>query len=748
MTPRSSRRPRGRAVHHLSLTALVLALAAGASASSLGDGKSAPRKAAAKAPAHPRFVNQPGRLELTGEMIVRPLQPAALRAKGLDPLAAAQARARAGNRLAPFVLSFYPEVDEYVVKVPPGLDENSYYTQLMATGDYQYAHPNYICFPCEEPNDPYFGQQWHHVNMQAAAAWSITHGDETYITAFCDTGIDVNHPDLKDHRIPGYNAPNDLAEVDGGDVTDIHGHGTHVSGCAGAIGNNGVGVAGANWNSRLMMCRVTNDPGGGASYENLFKAARWAADHGAKSISTSYTGVQSQGVETTGAYCRSKGALYLYAADNYAQDHSDFDWPDVIVVGASDQGDNRAGFSSYGLAVDVFTPGVDILSSTVGGGYAAWSGTSMATPVTNGVCALIWSINPNFTPDMVESFLEHGCDDMGAPGEDGIYGWGRTNSLNSVQLALAANGPQAPFAVDDYAQTILPDNLAIDVLANDFDVNGDPFSIVDFDTTSALGGQVYLDNNKLYYSPPDQAGDDTFTYTISDNVDGADTATVHITLIDPSNFRDPDTTGPTSPGANVDYYVTQGYNLLPDFSQLTPYLSEVVPNINYNSTDGNYAGSGRSEEVGAVYTGYIDVPTTDVYTIYTNSDDGSKLWIGDQLIVNNDGLHGMQEIGGAIGLKAGPHQFRVEFWENFGGAGLIVSLSGGGISKAPIAPDLFIHAAPCAPDLDGSGGLDLFDFLAFTNLFNAQDPAADWNADGAFDLFDFLGFVNSFNAGC
>jgi subtilisin family serine protease len=729
--------------------ALSLALGAGAAASS-SEGK-AGGKLSAKGHAAgttPRFVNIPGRLELSGQMIVRPLQPKALAAKGLDRLAAAQARAAAGNRLAPYVLKFYPEVDEYVVRLPEGVDENAYGALLMATGDYQYAHPNYICYPTEVPNDPLFGSQWHHVNMQAAAAWEITHGSDTYITAFCDTGIDVNHPDLKDHRVHGFNAASDLAEDDGGDITDIHGHGTHVAGCAGAIGNNGVGVAGANWNSRLMMCRVTNDPGGGAAYDDLFQAARWAADHGARSISTSYTGVESAGVQTTGEYCRSKGALYLYAADNYAQDHSDFDWPDVIVVGASDWNDQRAGFSSYGLAVDVFSPGVDILSSVVGGGYQAWSGTSMATPVTNGVCALIWSINPNFSPEMVESFLEHGCDDMGAPGEDGVYGWGRTNSLNSVQLALAANGPQAPYAVDDYAQTILPDTLAIDVLANDFDVNGDALSIVGFDAKSALGGDGSLNNNTLYYSPPNKAGDDTFTYTVSDNADGSDTATVHITLIDPANFRNPDSTGPTDPGASVGYYVTVGYGSLPDFSLLTPYLSEVVPSINYESTGGNYAGSGRAEEVGAVYTGYIDVPATDVYTLYTNSDDGSRLWIGDTLVVNNDGLHGMQEAGGAIGLKKGPHAFRVEFWENFGGAGLIVSLAGGGIDKAPIAPGLFIHSAPCAPDLDRSGTLDLFDFLAFNNLFNARDPAADWNADSAFDLFDFLGFVNSFNAGC
>jgi subtilisin family serine protease len=741
MMSRRSRRPDGRVAVLVALVGLGFGLPAVAGdlvRPAVGQGKAAPAPKAL-------FEHRPGQMEFSGEMIVRPLQSGALAARGLDPLAAAQARARAGNRLAVDTLRYYPEVDEYIVKIPAGEDENTYSARLMATGDYQYAHPNYICYPVGEPNDPLFAQQWHHVNMEAAAAWDITQGASDYITAFCDTGIDVNHPDLAAHRVPGYNAPSDLAEVDGGQVNDVNGHGTHVAGCAGAIGNNAEGVAGANWNSRLMMCRVTNDAGGGASYENLFRAARWAADNGAKSISTSYTGVQSQGVQTTGEYCRSKGALYLYAADNYNQNHSGFDWPDVIVVGASDQGDNKAGFSSYGVAIDVFTPGVDILAPVNGGGYQAWSGTSMATPVTNGLCALIWSINPNFTSEMVEGFLEQGCDSMG---NQDLYGFGRTNSLRSVQLALEATGPQAPFAVDDDAESILPESILIDVLANDFDVNGDPIEIESFDASSILGGTVSAEGGMLRYTPPQQVGEDSFTYTITDNLDGSDTATVRVDLVDPSDFRDPDSTGPTEAGAAVGYYVAEGYSFLPDFDALTPYLEEVVPQINYQSTGGNYAGSGRADNVGAVYTGYIVVPKTAVYTLYTNSDDGSALWIGDQMVVNNDGLHGMVEIGGAIGLKAGPHEFRVEFWENGGGAGLIVSLAGGGIAKAPIAADLFIHGADCAADLEADGTLDLFDFLAFVNLFNAQDDAADWDGNGTFDLFDFLGYVNSFNAGC
>jgi subtilisin family serine protease len=379
----------------------------------------------------PVFVERPGELEFSGQLIVRPRQD-------LDQ--AGEARAR--ERLAGMVKTYYPEVDEYTIVVPGGEQlargegENELAARLLATGDYQYVHPNWMCYPCVTPNDPIFPSMWHHAKMQSTLGWDISTGSLSTIVAVTDTGVDVNHEDLT-HRVPGFSAVDDLAEVDGGQIADVHGHGTHVSGCAAATGDNGKGVAGVGWNLSFMMCRVSNSSGGGAYLDDLTQAARWAIEHGARTASTSYTGVEYDTIGTTGDYIDSIGGIYLYAADNSGRDHSGFDYPNVIVVGASDSDDNRAGFSSYGLAIDVFAPGVGIWSSTIGNTYNAWNGTSMATPVANGVVGVVWSVNPALSNHQVRDILFDTCDDLGSPGEDNVFGHGRVNLAKALQAAQA-----------------------------------------------------------------------------------------------------------------------------------------------------------------------------------------------------------------------------------------------------------------------------------------------------------------------
>ncbi len=384
--------------------------------------------AAAQSPEpQPLFVNEPGRHELSGRMIARPVQD--------DPAARAAARAEVES----WLLHEYPEVDELILQVPAGLDENAFAAQLLASGDWEYVHPDWICYPLGNPNDPNFGNQWHHVNMDSAQAWDLITAAPGRIAAYTDTGVDLNHPDLAASLVPGYNAVENLAQAAGGTMQDINGHGTLVAGCIGAIGNNGIGVAGACWDISLMPIRVSNDPGGGAYLSDLTEGARWAIENGSKTVSTSYTGVQDPSIQTTGAYIRSLDGLYFYAADNYGSNHSSFDWADVVIVGATDQGDNLAWFSSYGLAVDMVAPGVDIWSTTLGHGYGGASGTSFATPLANGVASLAWAANPYLSSYEMEDALYRGCDDLGAPGNDSTFGWGRANLNLTVRAALEGN---------------------------------------------------------------------------------------------------------------------------------------------------------------------------------------------------------------------------------------------------------------------------------------------------------------------
>jgi subtilisin family serine protease len=734
----------------------VLGLVILAGAGAAGVPALAADKGATGNPPQPHFVPKPGEMELSGFLTVRPIQPQTWLARGMNAKAAADRVNAARARVAGVAAKRYPEVDEFVIPVPPGATESSRSGELMATGDYEYVEPDWICYPLNTPNDPRFAEQWHHATIHSELAWEVTPGSAGITIAYADTGVDLTHPDLAAIRVHGYNAPSHLAEDAGGDVSDINGHGTHVSGIGAAIGNNGVGVAGANLNVRFMMCRVSNSPGGGASMSDILDGARWAADHGAKVISCSYSGISSASIQTTGAYIRTLNELFCFAAGNDGANLSGFDYPDVIVVGASDQNDARAAFSAYGRAVDVFAPGVDILSTCNGGSYCLLSGTSMATPLVNGVCGLIWSANPGAASTAVETALYQGCLDMGTPGNDDTYGWGRIDSFGSMRAFLGGT-PRAPYAVNDTATALTGyPAIAVDALANDFDLNpGDVIKFLTFDAVSAHSGSISVcthcgpgGRDLLMYTPPVAfTGTDTFTYTINDLLGHTDVGTVTVTVADPAGFRNPENPLFSRPDVDVDYYALSNPQQLPNFGALTPYASDHVANVNYPSTDGNFATSGRADQVGAVFHGYVSVPAAGFYTFYTNSDDGSRLYIGDTLVVDDDGLHGMQERSGTIALKAGLHAVRVEFFENGGGAGVIASVSAPGLPKQVIAASM-LKRDWCPVDWDGNGTVNSTDISAFINSwFDDQahgTTGTDINGDGVSNSTDVSDLINAY----
>jgi subtilisin family serine protease len=388
--------------------------------------------------APPLFAEQPGVLEFTGQLIVRPWTAAERVTRGELPADAELAAARAVVRLDGLVTNLIEQTNQYVVSLPAGYTEGTFAAELLATGDYRYVHPNWLCYPIAAPNDEYFGDQWHHAQISSEAAWDLWTGSDEIVVAHTDTGVDLDHPDLAASLVPGYNSASDLSQEDGGDVSGVHWHGTHVAGCGAAIGNNAVGVAGIGWNFKIMPIRVTNRGSGGATYEDLFQGAIWAAENGAKVVSASYSGVDHEGVEDVGAYIRSLGAIYMYAAGNSGSDLYWFDWEHVVVVGATTYDDEKSDFSSYGLAVDLFAPGSNIFSTYWDGGYTWASGTSMATPIASGAAALIWSYDLSLSADCVEEYLYESCDDLGDEGEDEFWGWGRVNVRAAVERVIGA----------------------------------------------------------------------------------------------------------------------------------------------------------------------------------------------------------------------------------------------------------------------------------------------------------------------
>ncbi len=401
-----------------------------------------------------QFAERPGSQEFSGRMIARPLQVNALAALGIRGNEAQTMRAEAADLVLPATIKYIPETDEYILRVPKGWNESRMASYLIASGRFQYVEPDWTVYPIAIPNDPQYGSQWHLPKVNLPAAWDHFRGGTAVTIAITDTGVRLDHEDLASRLVSGANSATGtvVTQANGGAVNDINGHGTHCAGIAGAAGNNALGVSGANWNINIMPVRVTNSTGGSSSITALTAGARWAADNGARVVSTSYSGVDSAAVGTTGTYIKNtRNGVYCWAAgnDNVARvtDHVD-----VTVVGASTQTDTKASFSAFGVPLDVFAPGVNIVSTynSSATSYATLSGTSMACPFAAGVAALITGSNPTLTAQEVETILYTTCFDLtaapGGPGNDGYWGWGRIDAYAALRLAYATK----PFAPATY----------------------------------------------------------------------------------------------------------------------------------------------------------------------------------------------------------------------------------------------------------------------------------------------------------
>lgn len=390
----------------------------------------------------PGFVERPGVMEFSGRMIARPLPVQALVDRGVAPGEAEARHHTAARILQPWLIEYIQATDEYIFSVPEGAVESAVARQLMSTGDFQYVEPDWIVYPVDCPNDPRFGSQWHHSKIRSCLGWDFHKGDPGIWVAICDTGIDLDHEDLTNNRIKGYNAVDRIREIDGGQVADLNGHGTQTAGTAAAIGNNATGVSGVGQSLSHMTIRVSNVGSGSSTISILTHGARWAIENGASVSSVSYSGVESSSVESTGKAIMDLGGLMVWAAGNGGRRLSG-DHQHVIVVGATTSGDGKASFSNTGPMIDCVAPGVDILTTNRSGGYGSTSGTSLSTPMVAAMAALIWSARPTLTPEAVEQLIYDGAIDLGPVGKDDSFGHGRIDSFNTMSaihtLDLAIN---------------------------------------------------------------------------------------------------------------------------------------------------------------------------------------------------------------------------------------------------------------------------------------------------------------------
>ncbi len=319
------------------------------------------------------------------------------------------------------------------VRVKPG-QERAAIAKLLARGDVEIAEPNYQVYALDTfPNDYY--NQWGLASINAPAAWDISGGSNVTI-AIVDTGIDLDHEDFNcpGKLVPGYDFVNLDTQPD-----DDNGHGSHVAGIAAACSNNSRGISGVAWGAQLMPIKVLNASGSGY-YSDLLAGIQFAVDNGARIINLSLGGtVDSALLKSAVTYAHDRGALVVAAAGNYGSAGNSIFYPAAydytLAVAATDAGDNWASFSEHHPYVDVAAPGVSIYSTWKNGVYATLSGTSMATPHVSGLAALIWSLEPFLARDDVWSRIESTSDDLGDPGRDDYFGYGRINAGRALYMA-------------------------------------------------------------------------------------------------------------------------------------------------------------------------------------------------------------------------------------------------------------------------------------------------------------------------
>lgn len=336
--------------------------------------------------------------------------------------------------------------------------------------------------PTAAPNDPSFATQWSLANVgqsggridadiDAPEAWQITTGSRNVVVAVIDSGIDFSHPDLaaniwtNPREVAGNGVDDDangyVDDVRGWDFVDVDntpqdgfGHGTHVSGIIGAVGNNGIGVSGIAWQVSILPLRFQGNSGMGytgaaISAVNYATKLRRAgvpivASNNSWGGGTTYSSTLQAAIKSHG----DAGITFVVASGNSGADSdavprypSGYAGDNVIAVAATDASDNLASLSNYGLtSVDLAAPGIGILSTLPGGGYGVMSGTSMAAPHVTGAVALLAARKPGITPAEVRAAIFGSVDPLGSLAGKVATG-GRLNVRAAVERVTGVPTP-------------------------------------------------------------------------------------------------------------------------------------------------------------------------------------------------------------------------------------------------------------------------------------------------------------------
>lgn len=382
---------------------------------------------------------------------------------------------------------------EIKVKIGQKVDEALRYYQNLS--EVEYAEPNYIYKSALLPSDTYFSNQWYLQKIKAPQAWNEIRESPEIIIAVLDSGVQINHPDLKDNIWVNKKefAHNNIDDDKNGFINDVNGwdfvndapdpspkfqegytedgilHGTIIAGIAAASGNNAAGIAGVTWKARIMPLKVLNDKGEGSS-SKVIKAIDYSIANGADIINLSFVGFgYSKGLEDAVKRAYDAGVIIVAASGNEISQGQGYnldvtpaypaclDGPNgenrVIAVAATDTLDQKAPFSSFGgKCIDISAPGISIFSTVVYSpdhtindqpfnkyydGY--WAGTSVAVPIISSSLALIEAANPALDRGEVLKVLLSTADNINKlnPNFTNKLGSGRVNLWSAISQAKA-----------------------------------------------------------------------------------------------------------------------------------------------------------------------------------------------------------------------------------------------------------------------------------------------------------------------
>jgi thermitase len=368
-----------------------------------------------------------------------------------------------------------------VIEDEDGKSAGEVVAQYRALAEVEYAEANSeITLDHEDAggkhvhaNDEMFSRQWGLANngatggkagadIRAMWAWAVTRGSDQVVVAVLDSGVDYTHPDLvrniwtRPEIIKAYH-DDDLTSEDGtddmhgfnvvednGDPMDLNGHGTHCAGIIGAEGGNGIGIAGVNWNVKLMPLRFMDGDGAGTT-KDAIEAINYVIDRkragvNVRIISASWgSNTSSRALEDVIRKAYDEGILVVAAAGNDSSDNdqkphypSSYNLGNIVSVAALNRYDQLTSFSNYGAkSVNVAAPGEEILSTWLEHGFTEKKGTSMATPFVAGVAALILSQNPKMSVDDLRARLLKSVDPT-ASLKGKVSSGGRINAAKAV----------------------------------------------------------------------------------------------------------------------------------------------------------------------------------------------------------------------------------------------------------------------------------------------------------------------------